>query len=376
MKKLLAMAMAACMAFTMVACGGAASSTASSAAATSEAASAESTTGAKTDVAFVTDVGNIDDQSFNQYTWQGVQDFCAANGLNANYYRPTEDSDAARIEQMDNAVADGAKAIVVAGYLFGSSIAEAQEKYPEVQFLALDVSAFDLGDKTAGANTALITYREEQAGYLAGYAAVIDGYKELGFLGGMAVPAVIRYGYGFVQGADAAAKELGVSDVNIKYWYSGGFAATDEVKNKMDGWYSEGTEVVFACGGPVCQSCDAAAQANGGKMIGGDVDQSGQFDTVITSAMKALANSVNVALTDAMNNGWKFSETYAGKETTLGAAEDCVGLPMETSKFTAFTQEQYDTLFTAIADGSLVVDNSFDAEVKPAVTNVTVDYQG
>ena len=376
MKKLLAMAMAACMAFTMVACGGAASSTASSAAATSEAASAESTTGAKTDVAFVTDVGNIDDQSFNQDTWQGVQDFCAANGLNANYYRPTEDSDAARIEQMDNAVADGAKAIVVAGYLFGSSIAEAQEKYPEVQFLALDVSAFDLGDKTAGANTALITYREEQAGYLAGYAAVIDGYKELGFLGGMAVPAVIRYGYGFVQGADAAAKELGVSDVNIKYWYSGGFAATDEVKNKMDGWYSEGTEVVFACGGPVCQSCDAAAQANGGKMIGVDVDQSGQFDTVITSAMKALANSVNVALTDAMNNGWKFSETYAGKETTLGAAEDCVGLPMETSKFTAFTQEQYDTLFTAIADGSLVVDNSFDAEVKPAVTNVTVDYQG
>ena len=376
MKKLLAMAMAACMAFTMVACGGAASSTASSAAATSEAASAESTTGAKTDVAFVTDVGNIDDQSFNQYTWQGVQDFCAANGLNANYYRPTEDSDAARIEQMDNAVADGAKAIVVAGYLFGSSIAEAQEKYPEVQFLALDVSAFDLGDKTAGANTALITYREEQAGYLAGSAAVIDGYKELGFLGGMAVPAVIRYGYGFVQGADAAAKELGVSDVNIKYWYSGGFAATDEVKNKMDGWYSEGTEVVFACGGPVCQSCDAAAQANGGKMIGVDVDQSGQFDTVITSAMKALANSVNVALTDAMNNGWKFSETYAGKETTLGAAEDCVGLPMETSKFTAFTQEQYDTLFTAIADGSLVVDNSFDAEVKPAVTNVTVDYQG
>ena len=376
MKKLLAMAMAACMAFTMVACGGAASSTASSAAATSEAASAESTTGAKTDVAFVTDVGNIDDQSFNQYTWQGVQDFCAANGLNANYYRPTEDSDAARIEQMDNAVADGAKAIVVAGYLFGSSIAEAQEKYPEVQFLALDVSAFDLGDKTAGANTALITYREEQAGYLAGYAAVIDGYKELGFLGGMAVPAVIRYGYGFVQGADAAAKVLGVSDVNIKYWDSGGFAATDEVKNKMDGWDSEGTEVVFACGGPVCQSCDAAAQANGGKMIGVDVDQSGQFDTVITSAMKALANSVNVALTDAMNNGWKFSETYAGKETTLGAAEDCVGLPMETSKFTAFTQEQYDTLFTAIADGSLVVDNSFDAEVKPAVTNVTVDYQG
>ena len=375
MKKILALAMAGAMALSLVACGGgAASSTASSAAASTEATASQS--GSKTDVAFVTDVGNIDDQSFNQYTWQGVQDFCTANGLNANYYRPTEDSDAARIEQMDNAVADGAKAIVVAGFLFGSSVAEAQEKYPDVQFLALDVSAGDLGDKTAGANTALITYREEQAGYLAGYAAVTDGYKELGFLGGMAVPAVIRYGYGFVQGADAAAKELGVSDINIKYWYSGGFAATDEVKNKMDGWYSEGTEVVFACGGPVCQSCDAAAQANGGKMIGVDVDQSGQFDTVITSATKGLAESVNEALTDSLNNGWKFTEAYSGKETKLGAAENCVGLPMETSKFNKFTQEQYDAMYASIVDGTLVIDDSFDTAVTPSVTNVTVDYQG
>ncbi len=378
MKKFLALAMAACMAFSLVACGGGASSAASTSEAASTEATAEAASGSKTDVAFVTDVGNIDDQSFNQYTWQGVQDFCAANGLNANYYRPTEDSDAARLEQMDNAVNDGAKAIVVAGYLFGTSVAEAQAKYPDVQFLALDVATTDLsadGSVAPAANTALITYKEEQAGYLAGYAAVTDGYKELGFLGGMAVPAVIRYGYGFVQGAEAAAQELGVTDVNIKYWYSGGFAATDEVKNKMDGWYSEGTEVVFACGGPVCQSCDAAAQANGGKMIGVDVDQSGQFDTVITSAMKALANSVNVALTDAMNNDWKFSEAYSAKQTVLGAAEDCVGLPMETSKFTNFTQEQYDALYTAIVDGTLVVDDSFDAEVHPATSNVTVDYQ-
>ena len=374
MKKFLAFVMAASMALSLAACGGStpASSTAST---TTEATTEAAASGSKTDVAFVTDVGNIDDQSFNQYTWQGVQDFCSANSLNANYYRPTEDSDAARLEQMDNAVNDGAKAIVVAGYLFGSSIAEAQAKYPDIQFLALDVSTADLSDTAPTANTALITYKEEQAGYLAGYAAVTDGYKELGFLGGMAVPAVIRYGYGFVQGADAAAKELGVTDINIKYWYSGGFAATDEVKNKMDGWYSEGTEVVFACGGPVCQSCDAAAQANGGKMIGVDVDQSGQFDTVITSATKGLAESVNTALTDALNNGWKFTDAYAGKQTVLGAAENCVGLPMSTSKFTKFTQEQYDAMYAAIVDGSLVIDDSFDADVHPAVTNVTVDYQ-
>ena len=322
MKKFISMAMAGCMALSLAACGGSSASTAESTATSTEATSEAAASGSKTDVAFVTDVGNIDDQSFNQYTWQGVQDFCSANSLNANYYRPTEDSDAARLEQMDNAVNDGAKAVVVAGYLFGSSIAEAQAKYPDVEFLALDVSTVDLGDTAPAENTALITYKEEQAGYLAGYAAVYDGYKELGFLGGMAVPAVIRYGYGFVQGADAAA------------------------------------------------------QANGGKMIGVDVDQSGRYDTVITSAMKGLAASVNEALTDSMNNGWKFTETYAGKETKLGAAENCVGLPMETSKFNKFTQEQYDAMYASIVDGTLTIDDSFDTTVTPSVTNVTVDYQG
>lgn len=366
MKKFLAMVLTAAMAFSLVACGGGSNA--------SSAASQGSASGSKTDVAFVTDVGNIDDQSFNQYTWQGVKDFCAANNLNANYYRPTEDSDSARLEQMDNAVNDGAKAIVVAGYLFEGSIAEAQTKYPDVQFVVLDVSS--LGNAETGKNVALITYREEQVGYLAGYAAVYDGYKKLGFLGGMEVPAVIRYGYGFVQGAEAAAKEIGATDVSINYWYSGDFKATDEVKTKMDSWYSSGTEVVFACGGPVCTSCDAAAKANGGKMIGVDVDQSGQFDTVITSAMKALAPSVNLVLTDTMNNNWKISDTYAGKTTCLGAAEGCVGLPMETSKFTKFTQEQYDTLFKGIVDGTVVVDDSSDPEVTPEVSAITVDYQG
>ena len=239
----------------------------------------------------------------------------------------------------------------MAGYLFAPALEEAQAKYPDISFLALDVSTGDLAEPAA--NTALITYKEEQAGYLAGYAAVTDGYKNLGFLGGMAVPAVIRYGYGFVQGANQAAADLGVSDINIKYWYSGSFQANDDIK----------------------ANCVAAAQANNGKMIGVDVDQSPLDACVITSAMKALSNSVVVCLTDAQGNGWKFTDAYAGKETTLGAAEDCVGLPMETSQFTTFTQEQYDELFGKMASGELVIDNSSDAAVKPAVTNVTVDYQ-
>ena len=177
-KKITALALAAVMVLGLTACGGGAASsgTASTGAASSS----------TTDVAFVTDVGNIDDQSFNQYTWAGVQQFADANGLNANYYKPSEDSDAARVEQMDNAVKDGAKVIVMAGYLFAPALEEAQAKYPDISFLALDVSTGDLAEPAA--NTALITYKEEQAGYLAGYAAVTDGYKNLGFLGGMAVP--------------------------------------------------------------------------------------------------------------------------------------------------------------------------------------------
>ncbi|MCR5235682.1 MAG: BMP family ABC transporter substrate-binding protein [Lachnospiraceae bacterium] len=383
-KKLIAMILAASMVVSLVGCGAAADSSAPAAAdaaadggagdtSAADTAADTSSSGSTTDVAFVTDVGNIDDGSFNQYTWAGVQQFCADNGLNANYYKPSEDSDAARLEQMDNAIKDGAKVVVMAGYLFAASLGEAQAKHPDTSFLALDVSTGDL--EAPEKNTALITYKEEQAGYLAGYAAVTDGYKELGFLGGMAVPAVVRYGYGFVQGAEQAAKDAGVSDVHIKYWYSGSFVATDDIKAKMDSWYSEGTEVVFACGGSICNSCLAAAQANNGKMIGVDVDQSNLDPCVITSAMKALSNSVILALTDAKENNWKFSDKYAGKETTLGAAEDCVGLPMDSSVFSSFTQEQYDKLFASLQDGSLVVDNSFDTAVTPAVSSISVDYQ-
>ena len=373
MKKFLALLLALVMSLSLVACGGGDDTAADGGADAEDGGNAET---AAYQVAMITDYGDITDQSFNQTTYEACQEFCDAEGLQFEYYKPAGDSTAERVAMVDAAVADGYNVIVMPGYAFAETIKETAELYPDVTFIALDVAQGDLGeDYTVPSNVYCAVYQEELCGYMAGYAAVKLGYTHLGVLGGMAVPAVQRFGYGFVQGADAAAKEIGATDVNIKYWYSGGFAATDEVKNKMDGWYSEGTEVVFACGGPVCQSCDAAAQANGGKMIGVDVDQSGQFDTVITSATKGLAESVNEALTDAMNNGWKFSETYSGKETKLGAAENCVGLPMSTSKFTKFTQEQYDSMYASIVDGTLAIDDSYDADVKPAVTTITVDYQ-
>ena len=377
MKKFLAFVMAASMALSLAACGGSSASTATSTTTEATSEAAASTSGSKTDVAFVTDVGNIDDQSFNQYTWQGVQDFCSANSLNANYYRPTEDSDAARLEQMDNAVNDGAKSIVVAGYLFGNAIAEAQEKYPDVQFLALDVSASDLGDKAPTANTALITYKEEQAGYLAGYAAVYDGYKELGFLGGMAVPAVIRYGYGFVQGADAAAKELNEKvEMNYSWQYGANFNASPELQTMAAGWYQTGTEVIFACGGSMFQSIVAAASANDGYVIGVDVDQSGESEYVVTSAMKGLADAVQWAVAKVYDGTF---DTIGGQQTSLGVADNAVQLPTgaDSWRFETFTVEEYESLYQQMVDGTLVVDDDYtvmdNAETATNWSNVNVN---
>ena len=385
MKKFLAFVMAASMALSLAACGGSSASTATSTTTEATSEAAASTSGSKTDVAFVTDVGNIDDQSFNQYTWQGVQDFCSANSLSANYYRPTEDSDAARLEQMDNAVNDGAKSIVVAGYLFGNAIAEAQEKYPDVQFLALDVSASDLGDKAPTANTALITYKEEQAGYLAGYAAVYDGYKELGFLGGMAVPAVIRYGYGFVQGADAAAQELG-QNIEINYFYGGQFYGDANITSRMEGWYSNGTQVVFACGGGIYTSAVEAALKNNGYVIGVDVDQNYigangvadgtyAYNPFITSAMKGLSEAVNTALSDIEAGDWS---EIAASNGNFGLEDgDYIGLPTadDSWNFETFTKDEYETVKEKIKSGEITVDNNSDDATKPTVSEfTTVNY--
>ena len=152
-------------------------------------------------IAMVTDSGDITDESFNQITWETVCAYGDENGVDYEYYKPAEDTDEERINSIDLAITEGATVIVMPGYLFGPAIAEEQELYPDVKFIAVDVTEGDLvnlaGESVSlGANTYICSFQEEQAGYLAGYGAVKDGYTKLGFLGGIAVPAVIRYGFG------------------------------------------------------------------------------------------------------------------------------------------------------------------------------------
>ena len=323
-----------------------------------------------TKVALVTDVGTIDDESFNQACWQGVEEWCKANDIEYTYYQPTEDSTDARVLSVAQAVSEGANTIVMPGYLFGTTVLTVQDEFPDVHFIAVDVGAGDLTFDYSeyyepSANVACLTFSEEQAGYLAGYAAVKEGYTKLGFLGGMAVPAVIRYGYGFVQGADAAAKETG-AEVEINYTYGGQFFGSPEITAKMEGWYQNGTEVVFACGGGIYTSALEAAEKNGGKVIGVDVDQSYISDLIITSAMKGLQN-VTESLLDTLNKGeW---ETYGGKVTNFGLLEgEYVGLPTATWSLEHFTVEDYEALKAQIKSGEITVSNATDAMPEVSIT--------
>ena len=378
MKKILALLLAAVMVLSLAACGG--NTTPATEAPVADATDApvvEATdaveTAAITKVALVTDVGTIDDESFNQACWQGVENWCGANGIEYVYYQPTEDSTDARVLSIGQAIAEGADTIVMPGYLFGATLTMVMEEYPEVNFIAVDVAAGDLTldyttyyDPTA--NVACLTFSEEQAGYLAGYAAVKDGYTKLGFLGGMAVPAVIRYGFGFVQGADAAAAELG-TEIEINYTYGGQFAGSPEITAKMEGWYQAGTEIVFACGGGIYTSALEAAEKNNGKVIGVDVDQYYISELIVTSAMKQLQNVTETVL-EALNTGaW---ETYGGKITNFSLAEgEYVGLPTaaESWRLANYTVEDYEALKAQVADGSIVVDNN--TEAMPAVSEFT-----
>ena len=333
---------------------------------------------APTKVALITDVGTIDDESFNQATWQGVEEYCEANGVEYNYYQPAEGTDDARLTSITTAVADGYNVIVLPGFLFGAILGTAQELFPEVYFIAVDVSEGDLGGATVGPNATCITFAEEQAGYLAGYAVVKDGYTKLGFLGGMAVPAVIRFGYGFVQGAEAAATELGVT-VDLKYTYGGVFTPDPAITAKMEGWYADGTEIVFACGGGIYISAMEAAMQYNGMLVGVDVDQHylGEADgfaynPFVTSAMKGLQSTTVAMLTDLFNGNFA---QHGGKVQCLSLAEgDYVGLPTaETSwGFKTFTVDEYEAVLEQIKSGAVVVSN--DIETQPATSAVTVSW--
>ena len=361
-------------------------------------------------VAMITDYGDITDQSFNQTTYEACKAFAEDNSIEFSYFKPAGDNTADRVAMIEKAVNDGFNVIVMPGYAFGGAIVEAAPEFPDVKFIALDVAAGDLLETAVAkageaydytpenwdlnkyvdmSNVYCAVYQEELCGYMAGYAAVKLGYKNLGFLGGMSVPAVVRYGYGFVQGVDAAAADLGLTDVSLNYVYGGQFFGDADITAVMDTWYAGGTEVVFACGGGIYTSAVDAAKKVGAKVIGVDVDQAGVIagyagveGMTVTSAMKGLYPTTYDTLTDVIVNGnW---DNYKGKIATLGLVSgddpelNYVQIPMGegTQWSDSFTQDDYKAMVKDMFDGKLKVSNDVTKSPADFATVIAVEDQG
>lgn len=336
----------------------------------------------KYQLAFVTDVGQLKDKSFNQGTFDGVKLYAAANGLSYKYYQPANGSEATdddRYDAMKAAVEGGADVVVCAGYLQEAALKKAAIENPETPFVFID--GYPLTDDAGNtlSNVAGIAFKEEQAGYLAGYAAVMDGFTKLGFSGGGGGtnPACCRFGYGYVQGANHAAEELGITvDMNYSWQYGSTFSASTDLQTMINGWYVNGTEIVFACGGSMFQSIVAAASANDKFVIGVDVDQSGESEYVVTSAMKGLADAVQWAVAKVYDGTF---DTIGGQQTSLGVADNAVELPTgaDSWRFETFTVEKYESLYQQMVDGTLVVDDDYtvmdNAETATNWSNVNVN---
>jgi len=324
------------------------------------------------ELALITDFGNIDDKSFNQGAWEGLYQYASEKNVTYKYYKPSEQGYDAYMSIIDLAIKGGAKIVVTPGVPFAAPVYASQDLYPDVNFILLDCEAND-GKRPpvfkTNSNTVNVLYAEEQAGFLAGYAAVKDGYRDLGFIGGMAFAAVVRFGYGFIQGAEYAAQELGLApnDVSVHYTYAGNFQPSPETQTLAASWYNSGVEVIFACGGKMGSSVMAAAEQTGKKVIGVDKDQSGESDTVITSAMKVLQYSVYSCIADYYAGRWS-----GGKSILFSAENDGVGLPMDTSKFRLFTKAEYDAVYKKLVSGEISVMRNIKDVISPSHVPVII----
>ena len=310
-------------------------------------------------VAYVIDIGNLNDASYNQGAWEGLQEYCDTNNLTYKYFKSSADDTAAFQETIENAIGDNTEVVVCPGYLFETPVYNVQEKYPDVKFILIDGEPHseDYSDYKTTENTMPVLFHEDQVGFMAGYAAVKDGNTSLGFMGGVKLPAVMRYGYGYLAGAEYAAEELG-TEVHVNYIYTGSFDATPEVESMAAEWYDAGTDVIFGCGGRVGNSVMMAAEAREDKkVIGVDVDQNSESITVMTSAMKMLSVSVFDALTSVYDGNFP-----GGKTTTMDITND--GIAMDTARFQTFSQEEYDGMKQKLADGEVSVDVDIEKEPK------------
>ena len=374
MKKLLSLILVLVMLVSMTACGGSAeASEAPDANDNAQAAPAESE---EIKIALLISAGgDLDDRGFNTAAWKAINQYCDENNMKCGYYMPSESTVEMDMAACDAAVKAGAEVVVVCSGMFQVSLLEMSKTYPDVKFLSIEATPqttdgqIDIRD-----NVKVINFSAEQSGYMAGYACVKNGYKDLGVLCATALPGIIQYGYGFIAGCDAAATEMNADDVTLKYMYLPG-ALSPERQTTAAAWYQAGTEVIFTVAGPGNLSVFAAAEQNNGLCVGCDSDQGAESDTVILSALKDVYSVCYNTLVD-----WGKGE-FAGTEVfLLGAKEQATGLAMESSKLENFSQAEYDALFQAMSENaggvydSIPNDRTHASPTDIPIQTITLDY--
>lgn len=315
------------------------------------------------EIAFISD-GIVMDGSYNEAVYKGIQTYALAAGVSFSYYIVNGDTLECYVEAIERAVSSQAEVVVCVGYDFGEPVGLLQKLYPQTSFLMIDSRPVDAegDDIDIADNVHCVFFHEEESGYLAGYLAVMEGYRSLGFIGGKENPSVTRYGYGYLQGINDAAEDMELTDVTVNYWYADTYQPGQEISDKASEWYSKGTEIIFSCGGSLYKSVLEAAEQGDGLLIGVDVDQSSLSQRFVTSALKDLSHAVVISLDDYYASGGRWSGEFAGQEVQYGAKEDCVGVPVMNTewRFKQVTKDDYYKLLRQVKFEEVLVSDETD----------------
>ena len=331
-KKLFALLMTAMMIVSLTACGGG----------DGEEAAAENKT---YKVGLVTDVGGVEDQSFNQSAWEGLQRAKEDFGVEINYLSSAADSDYA--PNIETFVDEEYDLIISVGSLLADATRAAAEANEDVKFAIIDDSTCaDLENVTC------LTFKQEQASYLVGYVAGLMTEKNnIGLVLGMASDNMNLFGYGYCAGAIDANPEITIQQGNANSFGDPAMGST-----LTTNFVTNGADIVFHAAGATGTGVISECQAKGIMAIGVDSDQSYLApDTVITSALKRVDNAVYATVGELVDGTLEggiavFDITNEG----VGIAETTDLLPDEVVEAVAEVEEK-------ILSGEIVVPDGKEA---------------
>ena len=330
MKKLWALLLCVTLIFGLTACGG-------------DKKDENNATGYTYEIGFLTASSDIsiDDGDRIEAAWNGVRQFAEAHGKTYKYYEPVSADTKDQVDRVGEAVKEGVKYIVAIGPEVKDGIAEAQKKYKDVTFIYLDGTLDEIGD-----NCVTVNFDPLQAGFLAGYSAVLEGIYSMGYLAEEKSPEAVSYGYGFLQGANEAASRFGRYAV-INYKYGSADADKSDFSKIAKTWYDGGTTAIFTYGGDIFDAVYGEAE-KADKMVIASNASKDYSKIVITSARKCYEEAVGTHLQAAYDGTFQ-----GGKNIYMSAKNDGVGLDMEKSKFQRFTKDQYNDIYKELAKGDV-----------------------